>query len=308
MLSGPSTHSTMQVYSRIYQSARVIFTNITPVICIYISYTSNFSGKARENAVSRISTGKFSKVWTRGRTPHNAIFFSSSQNLPPPSLSLSGYNTQFFFPPHFLSRTLVADRRACTRVRFSNRWGEDKRDRGWERGLREREREREERGAGSSNLHIYSFTGIQSSLNSAEFVWMRGHRRRMCVATHELHPLFITLRRAWWSSEARTPHGPSPFLSLFLSLSFSVFTFLVFFFSFFKPRSAPLLFSRMRREGLIPRSSETLHLSRGIVQFLTILRVFRRRCRYNLKGGREKLRMDGESNNLHFQCKDDAAG
>lgn len=147
----------------------------------------------------------------------------------------------FFSPPpcHFLSRTLVADRPACTRVRFSNRWGEGKGGRGWGReSARERKRERGERGGGSSNLHIYSFTGIQSSLNSAEFVWMRGHRRRMCVATHELHPLFITLRRAWWSSEARAPHGPSP-----LSLSFCLY-FSRFFFSFFKPRSAPLLFSR----------------------------------------------------------------
>ena len=239
MLSGmPSTHSTVQdIYSRIYQSARVIFTNI--IRLLYISYTSNFSGKARENAVSRISTGKFSKVWTR--TPHNAILFSSSQNSLP-SLSLSLAIILSFFPPplsYFLSRTLVADRPACTRVRFSNRWGEGKGGRGWGReSARERKRERGERGGGSSNLHIYSFTGIQSSLNSAEFVWMRGHRRRMCVATHELHPLFITLRRAWWSSEARAPHGPSP-----LSLSFCLY-FSRFFFSFFKPRSAPLLFSR----------------------------------------------------------------
>ena len=163
----------MQVYSRIYQSARVIFTNITSVICIYISYTSNFSGKARENAVSRISTGKFSKVWTRGRTPHNAIFFSSSQNLPPP-LSLSGYNTQFFFPPSIFSHVHSSLTGVLVRASVFPIDEERTRETGVEREdcvrERKREREREERGAGSSNLHIYSFTGIQSSLNSAEFV------------------------------------------------------------------------------------------------------------------------------------------
>lgn len=263
-------------------------------------------GKTRSHASPQENSRKYGRVGVR----RIMLSFSHRRKISLPPLSLSGYNTQFFFPPIFshvhssLTGVLVRASVFPIDEERTRETGVEREDcvREWKR-----EREREERGAGSSNLHIYSFTGIQSSLNSAEFVWMRGHRRRMCVATHELHPLFITLRRAWWSSEARTPHGPSPFLSLFLSLSFSVFTFLVFF-SFFKPRSAPLLFSRMRREGLIPRSSETLHLSRGIVQFLTILRVFRRRCRYNLKGGREKLRMDGESNNLHFQCKDDAAG
>lgn len=235
------------------------------------------------------------------------LSFSHRRKISLPPLSLSGYNTQFFFPPHFLSRTLVADRRACTRVRFSNRWGEDKRDRGWERGLRERERERERSWfVKFAHLFVYRHT-IELKLGRVRMnAWTpAAYVRRYAWTSSLIHNPSKGLMELRGSYTARTISIP---LSLFLSLSFSVFTFLVFFFSFFKPRSAPLLFSRMRREGLIPRSSETLHLSRGIVQFLTILRVFRRRCRYNLKGGREKLRMDGESNNLHFQCKDDAAG
>lgn len=249
MLSGPSTHSTMQVYSRIYQSARVIFTNITPVICIYISYTSNFSGKARENAVSRISTGKFSKVWTRGRTPHNAIFFSSSQNLPPPSLSLSlAIILSFFFPPHFLSRTLVADRRACTRVRFSNRWGEDKRDRGWERGLRERVKEREREGGERSwfvkfaHLFIYRHT-IELKLGRVRMnAWTpAAYVRRYAWTSSLIHNPSKGLMELRGSYTARTISIP---LSLFLSLSFSVFTFLVFFFFVFQtPICSPLVFT-----------------------------------------------------------------
>lgn len=51
--------------------------------------------------------------------------------------------------------------------------------------------------AGSSNLHIYSFTVIQSSLKLARTrVSARPPRQCMGAHTPRAHPLFITLRRA----------------------------------------------------------------------------------------------------------------
>lgn len=145
MLSGmPSTHSTVQdIYSRIYQSARVIFTNI--IRLLYISYTSNFSGKARENAVSRISTRKFSKVWTR--TPHNAILFSSSQNsLPSLSLSLAIILSFFSPPPPIFSHVHSSLTGLLVRASVFPIDEERAREAGVEgERVREREREREER-------------------------------------------------------------------------------------------------------------------------------------------------------------------
>lgn len=145
MLSGmPSTHSTVQdIYSRIYQSARVIFTNI--IRLLYISYTSNFSGKARENAVSRISTGKFLKVWTR--TPHNAILFSSSQNsLPSLSLSLAIILSFFSPPPPIFSHVHSSLTGLLVRASVFPIDEERAREAGVEgERVRERERERRER-------------------------------------------------------------------------------------------------------------------------------------------------------------------
>lgn len=170
------------------------------------------------------------------------LSFSHRRKISLPPLSLSGYNTQFFFPPHFLSRTLVADRRACTRVRFSNRWGEDKRDRGWERGLRERERERERSWfVKFAHLFVYRHT-IELKLGRVRMnAWTpAAYVRRYAWTSSLIHNPSKGLMELRGSYTARTISIP---LSLSVSLFFCLYFSRFFFFVFQTPICSPLVFT-----------------------------------------------------------------